>query len=353
MDRRPTLETRPPVLIDAVVRTLIPPACREHVVGDLWERYRSPWQFVLDAARTIPFVIASQIRRTSTFAGVIIHAFILFVSVGAGAGRVWPAATAVSGALLGFVLRDAYRCGVSITVKQVAVDLMFGVAGFLASQGIAALVSPGQMLSLPAYGVGVAGFGVVFLLRLQNPNLGSVPRQALTHAPATREALVSEIRLFERMSRRGCRIEAVTGVALAGFFIMPMVNAPNWVMRIGWALGAAYALYVAVVVTKMQSPPMPEELEFQAALAHYRDALERRRHQVETLWRWYLMPMVPGMSLIVAGATIEASKKGRPLWPALVMIALMAGMGIVIHVSSRGWARKMRLRIDTLGSIQS
>lgn len=42
MDRRPTLETRPPVLIDAVVRALIPPACREHVVGDLWERYRSP-----------------------------------------------------------------------------------------------------------------------------------------------------------------------------------------------------------------------------------------------------------------------------------------------------------------------
>ena len=65
MDRRPTLETRPPVLIDAVVRALIPPACREHVVGDLWERYRSPWQFVLDAARTIPFVlrVRSAARR--------------------------------------------------------------------------------------------------------------------------------------------------------------------------------------------------------------------------------------------------------------------------------------------------
>ena len=82
MDRRPTLETRPPVLIDAVARALIPPACREHVIGDLWERYRSPWQFVLDAAGTIPFVVASQIRRTSTLAGVVIHAFVLFVSLG-------------------------------------------------------------------------------------------------------------------------------------------------------------------------------------------------------------------------------------------------------------------------------
>lgn len=352
MDRRPTLETRPPVLIDAVVRTLIPPACREHVVGDLWERYRSPWQFLLDAARTIPFVMASQIRRTSTLAGVVIHAFLLVVSLVAGSGRIWPAAAAVSGALLGFVLRDAYRRGLSISIKQVAVDVVFGAVGLMASQAIVALAIPGQLLPLRAYPVCLAGFGVIFLLRLQNPNLGSVPRQALTHAPATREALVTEIRLFERMSRRGYRIEAATGVALAGFFIVPVVNAPNWVMRIGWVLGAAYALYVAVVVTKLQSPPMSEELEFKAALAHYRDALDRRRHQIETLWRWYLMPMVPGMSLIVAGATIEASKKGRPLWPALLMIALMAGMGIVIHMSSQGWARKLRLRIDTLGSIQ-
>jgi len=353
MDRRPTLETRPPVLIDAVVRALIPPACREHVVGDLWERYRSPWQFGLDAARTIPFVLASQIRRTSTFAGVVIHAFLLCVSVGVGVGRLWAAVAAVSGALLGFILRDAYRRVPSVTVKHVALDLLYGAVGLLGSQAIVALLLPAWLLPLSAYAACVAGFTVIFLLRLQNPSLGSVPRQALTYAPATREALVTEIRLFERMSRRGYRIEAGVGVALAGFFIVPLVNAPNWALRIGWALVAAYALYVAVVVTKSQSPPMPEDLEFGAALAHYCGELERRQRQIQTLWRWYLMPIVPGMSFIVAGATIEAAKKGRPLWPALVMIALLVGMGIVVHMSSQGWARKIRLRIDTLGSIES
>ena len=151
----------------------------------------------LDAARTIPFVLASQIRRTST------------------------------------------------------------------------LAIPGQLLPLRTYVACLAGFGMIFLLRLQNPSLGTVPRHALTHAPATREALVTEIRLFERMSRRGYRIA-----------------------------------------------------------------------------------IAPGMLFIIAGATIEAAKKGRPLWPALIMIALMAGMGIVIHMSSQGWARKLGVRIDTLGSIQ-
>jgi len=352
MDRRPTLEARPPVLIDAVVRVLIPPACREHVVGDLWERYRAPGQFVLDAVRTIPFVLASQIRRTSTVAGVVIHAFLLFVSLGSGARRLWPAVAALSGTLLAFMLRDAYRCGLSISAKQVGVDVMFGAVGLIASQAIVALVIPGQLLPLRAYAACLGGFGIVFLLRLQNPNLGTVPQHALTSTPATREVLVSEIRLFERMSRRGYRIEAGVGVALAGFFIVPIVNAPNVVMRIGWVLGAAYALYVAVVVTRSQSPAMPDDLEFSAALAHYRGELERRQRQIQTLWRWYLLPIAPGMLFIIAGATIEAAKKGRPLWPALIMIALMAGMGIVIHMSSQGWARKLGVRIDTLGSIQ-
>jgi len=351
MDRRPTLETRPPVLIDAVVRALIPPVCREHVIGDLWERYRSPRQFVLDAAGTIPFVIASQIRRTSTLAGVIIYAFTLLVSLGVGSKRTGAAVAALGGAMLGFVLRDAYKRGISVSVKQVAVDLVFGAGGLIASQAIVALALPRQLLPLSAYAVCLVAFGLIFLLRLQNPNLGGIPRQAMTHVPATFEALVTEVRLFERMSRRGVRIEAYTGVAIAAFFIIPVVSSPNWALRIGWALASAYGLYVAVVVWKSETPPMPESLEFVAALAHYRGELERRRRIIQTLWRWYLMPIVPGMLLIIAGATIEASKRGRPLWPALIFIALMAGMGVVIHLSSQGWARKLRIRIDTLGSI--
>jgi hypothetical protein len=351
MDRRPTLETRPPVLIDAVVRALIPPACREHVIGDLWERYRSPWQFVLDAAGTIPFVVASQIRRTSTLAGVIIHAFTLLVSLGVGSKRTGAAVAALGGAMLGFVLRDAYKRGVSVSVRQVAVDLVFGAGGLIASQAIVALVLPRQLLALSAYAGCLAAFGLIFLIRLQNPNFGGIPRQAMTHVPATVEALVTEVRLFERMSRRGIRIEACTGIALAGFFIMPLVSAPNWALRIGWALTSAYGLYVAVVVWKHQTPPMPESLEFGAALAHYRGELERRHRIIRTLWRWYMMPMVPGMLLILLGASIEASKRGRPLWPALIFIALMAAMGVAIHWSCQGWARKLRLRIDALGAI--
>jgi hypothetical protein len=43
------MEAGPPKVIEAVVRTLVPPASREHVLGDLRERYVSPGRYVIDA----------------------------------------------------------------------------------------------------------------------------------------------------------------------------------------------------------------------------------------------------------------------------------------------------------------
>lgn len=56
---------RPPASLEAFFARLIPPACREEVLGDLCEKYRSPFQYFFLAARTIPFVIVSRLRRIS------------------------------------------------------------------------------------------------------------------------------------------------------------------------------------------------------------------------------------------------------------------------------------------------
>ena len=51
--------------IESVVGILIPPACREEVLGDLYERNPTALGFVFDTILTVPAVIVSQIRRTS------------------------------------------------------------------------------------------------------------------------------------------------------------------------------------------------------------------------------------------------------------------------------------------------
>ena len=49
---------------ERIVGALLPHEAREHVLGDLAERYRSPGQYAADAALTIPYVAFSHARRT-------------------------------------------------------------------------------------------------------------------------------------------------------------------------------------------------------------------------------------------------------------------------------------------------
>jgi hypothetical protein len=67
-------------LAEAMVAALIPPACREEVLGDLYERYRSPAQYGFDALITIPFVIVSRIRRTSDPQILLMQALALYLA---------------------------------------------------------------------------------------------------------------------------------------------------------------------------------------------------------------------------------------------------------------------------------
>jgi hypothetical protein len=70
----------PPKTFEALVAVVILPACREEVLGDLDERYRSPGQYGLDAARTVPLVILSRIQRTADSQALEIQAFACYLS---------------------------------------------------------------------------------------------------------------------------------------------------------------------------------------------------------------------------------------------------------------------------------
>jgi len=57
------METHPPGLIERIVERLLPSTCRDEVLGDLRERYRTPVQYVSDALSVLPFVIVCHLRR--------------------------------------------------------------------------------------------------------------------------------------------------------------------------------------------------------------------------------------------------------------------------------------------------
>jgi hypothetical protein len=110
MERRSGMKSRPPATIESAVSMFVPPLTREHVLGDLAERYTSSGQYFLEALRTVPEVVVSQIRRTSFFALWPMIGLGLTIAFGRGAEQWWPRAVMPAIiTLLAFMFRDAYR----------------------------------------------------------------------------------------------------------------------------------------------------------------------------------------------------------------------------------------------------
>lgn len=74
------MRPEPPKSLEAVVALLIPPACREEVLGDLCERHSTRVRHMILALRTVPFVIASRIRRTTDAQVLLMEALLLYAS---------------------------------------------------------------------------------------------------------------------------------------------------------------------------------------------------------------------------------------------------------------------------------
>jgi hypothetical protein len=156
----PLMETGPSKSAEAIVAILVPPACREEVVGDLHERYRSPSQYAFDALITVPLVILSRIRRTADPQVVLIQAFALYLSFLCAA---WFKDAALLQAqwgllrlaipagitLLVVMLEDAYASPGRRSPLSLVRGPVLGLAFALASQGL--FLSGNPDLALPRW----------------------------------------------------------------------------------------------------------------------------------------------------------------------------------------------------------
>jgi hypothetical protein len=74
------VEPGPSQVIEAVAGWLVPPACREEVLGDMREQHRSSARYLLHAAHTIPCVIYSRICRTTDAVVMLTEAASMYTS---------------------------------------------------------------------------------------------------------------------------------------------------------------------------------------------------------------------------------------------------------------------------------
>jgi hypothetical protein len=178
---RPKALARPPKAIERVVEFFVPPACREHVVSDLHERYCSPGAYLLEALWTVPVVILSRIRRTTDAGVLLLEALLLYVALFAAAWEfdrsflygergLFALALPAGVTLVVLILEDAYarpgsRSGLKpILQSALAVAFAFLFELFLSSS-IGALAAPRPVI---AGGLGV-GMVLVATVRLLFP----------------------------------------------------------------------------------------------------------------------------------------------------------------------------------------
>ena len=349
------MHSRPPAVIENIVRLLVPPASREHVMGDLSERYRSPRQYLTDAFQSLPLIIASQVRRTSNPGRLGVVAATLFGLLNANAHNSWlVAALPTLLATAALILRDVYRAPsptpfTATKSRPAAIDVGVAAGCMLLWQAFAALFAPQWLLPARALSVGLPIFCVLlFFVRLQAPQATSWP-PAITRTMSIKD-LMAEVRGFEAVSRRAIRIEiGAAFVLVAGCAVSLWAMPPKPLGQAFNAITAGGALFVAWFLHRhAQITPVAEGLEFTQSVASYRQNLEQQLQRARTVIWWYLLPLSAGPAVLVFGIAYQQANPWPVVIKGLAGFAAICGLILYMYQSSE---QKLRRRIAQLGEV--
>jgi hypothetical protein len=345
------LEARPPEMIEKLVRALTPPASREHVLGDLNERYVSPRQYLLDALCALPFLIASRLRRTTHPLVFLLAGLFLWWAVFWGGRQHSPLAAAIPTAitLVILALRDVYRDVTPKWGRAVAMDIAIAAAGVLLSQALLALTAPGLMLTRSTLLVGFPlGFVILFFVRLQSPT-GFFQPKSFARTLSMQE-LRTEIGIYESVVRRAIRIEIGACIVVAFVFFAYVLWLPTPLLgKIGSGLTATAALFIGWFLYRHgRVRPIPADLGFTKTVAAYRDDLARRKRLSQSYLWWYVAPLAIGPAIMIVGPQLQ--RPGSPVKALIALFIIAAVCGLLV-LAQYVVARKTQQRIDQLSTV--
>jgi hypothetical protein len=339
----------PPDSLERLLRLLVPPASREDVMGDLHERYISSWQYLADALRTVPFVLASRIRRTCNLPLMIVLALYLqFVVFQGNAQQPGPTATLPTVlAMLALVLRDAYRTLTPTWPRQAAMDVLTVAVTVVLGETVLALIAPQFLLPRSQLLVVFIGCAQLFYVRLQIPTGVEWP-PPVARAMSLGQ-LLSEVRGFERRWRVVIGIETVFGLLMAVSCLLALWKAQGWLDRSGFALAAVGLLTLTwLLATRARVRPLPPGIGFAQSLAIYRGNLEHRVWLSTRYLRWYVLLTVPGSFMLVVAYASHIPD-------ALLHIVrfLAVGVAIIVFMTQlqNGVGAKYRRRAEQLNLV--
>lgn len=157
------------------------------------------------------------------------------------------------------------------------------------------------------------------------------------------EDLKRQVRSFSRSIRWRNAREYAAAAAVVLFFGWHAVRATASLERWGSCLVVAAAAFVcATLRNRGRAPAIDSSVETLAMLASHRRELERQRDLARTAGRWYLLPFVPGIAMILIGRTTEHPEA------AFAGAVVAAAVFAVVWWLNRAAARELQRDIDAL-----
>ena len=159
-------------------------------------------------------------------------------------------------------------------------------------------------------------------------------------------------RFQSRIQRRNL-IEYLAAALVVGVFGWIAVIVPALSIKIGAVMIALAAIYVSWQLNNVASVSDGEAPADTLVHAHRR-ALVRQRDALKSVWRWYLLPFVPGMLVFVLGTSIETGES-LPLWAvitsSLVSLSFVGAVFVGVWAMNAYAARKLDQEITALDSV--
>ena len=161
---------------------------------------------------------------------------------------------------------------------------------------------------------------------------------------------------LDDVRRRARRLEHAVSLRnlleyVAAAFVVAAVGVRIWgessaAVRASGVMVIAATLFVTYQLRRRgTATPLPAELGVTHAIDFHRAQLERQRDLVQNVWRWYLLPFMPGL----IGLQVALGVSGQlPVARVVVQIAVICAAFAAIHGLNRLAARRLQQRVDRL-----
>ena len=323
----------PPAWLVTIMDRLIPPPSREAVLGDLWEEYRSPAQFLKQGLAVLPYLVVSQVRRRSSWPILGLQAFILFACLrGFLPAETWPApwmraALPTLFAFLALAWHDAYRAWQDEPAPGPAWgEVVAAIAGVGLSQLLTAILVAAAglpaawLLTGPQLLFAASALPVLCLLRwgAASPSVGRAG-EGLDFVAA-----YNRFRTAVRWRNR-LEIGAIAATLAISAAVLARVDGPVspavWVTLAGFVLVLAYLIRSGGVAA-----PRPADSGEDLRRLFCRELIRQHRLRTMLVW-WWLAPLFFGLVMHFLLHTGAETVPARQIAGILLILAL----GACIH----------------------